>query len=207
MGPSLRGLSAPVATSGDSPEDIFVQVRSKGVRGLARGFSHVSLAFGVIALVIASVWQPAPPPERFGLQGEITRIVIEKSARRMMLWQGDQMVRRFDVALGFAPQGDKLRKGDGRTPEGHFSVDRRNAQSAYHLSLGLDYPRPEDRARARAGGYDPGGDIFIHGQPNALPDASRLRGDWTAGCIALSNAEMREIWAHIPVGTPVEIRP
>ncbi len=86
-------------------------------------------------------------------------------------------------------------------------MDRRNDRSKFHLSLGLDYPHPEDRARAASGGYSPGGDIFIHGQPNALPEGFKLRGDWTAGCIAVTNAEMREIWAVTPIGTVVEIRP
>jgi murein L,D-transpeptidase YafK len=146
---------------------------------------------------------PPPPP----LTGQIDRIVIEKAARRMQLFQDGKVVRSYRIALGFTPQGDKMRQGDGRTPEGMFTIDRRNPRSAFHLSLGLDYPRPEDRARAAAGGYDPGGDIFIHGQPNALPDGFRLRGDWTAGCIAVTNAEMREIWAATPIGTPVELRP
>jgi murein L,D-transpeptidase YafK len=146
---------------------------------------------------------PPPPP----LTGQIDRIVIEKAARRMQLFQGDRAVRTYRIALGFAPEGDKQRQGDGKTPEGEFTVDRRNGSSAFHLSLGLDYPRPEDRAMAAAGGYDPGGDIFIHGQPNALPEGLKLRGDWTAGCIAVTNSEMREIWAVTPIGTKVEVRP
>jgi murein L,D-transpeptidase YafK len=145
---------------------------------------------------------PAPP-----LTGTVDRIVIEKAARRMQLWQGGGVVRSYRIALGFAPEGDKLRQGDGRTPEGTFTIDRRNDQSAFHLSLGLDYPQEDDLIRAAAGGYSPGGDIFIHGQPNALPERFKLGGDWTAGCIAVTNVEMREIWAVTPVGTPVEIRP
>lgn len=146
---------------------------------------------------------PPPPP----LTGSIDRIVIEKAARRMHLHKDGMVVRAYRIALGFSPEGDKERQGDGKTPEGEFSVDRRNDRSAFHLSLGLDYPRPEDRERAAKGGYDPGGDIFIHGQPNALAEGFRLRGDWTAGCIAVTNAEMREIWAVTPIGTKVEIRP
>ena len=146
---------------------------------------------------------PPPPP----LSGQIDRIVIEKSARRMQLFKDGKPVRTYRVALGFAPDGDKDRQGDGKTPEGEFTIDRRNGESAFHLSLGLDYPHPEDRARAAKGGYSPGGDIFIHGQPNALPEGFKLRGDWTAGCIALTNTEMREVWAVTPIGTKVEVRP
>jgi murein L,D-transpeptidase YafK len=176
----------------------------------ARVFSQLCLA--LIALgIVAMIWlSPAPTPVYplpAPLTGAIDRIQIEKSARRLTLWQNGVPVRRYDVALGFNPEGDKEIRGDGRTPEGRFHIDRRNDRSGYHLSLGLDYPQPDDVARARAGGQDPGGDIFIHGQPNALPDAVRLKGDWTAGCIALTNAEMREIWPAIPIGTPVDIDP
>ncbi|WP_283176931.1 L,D-transpeptidase family protein [Gemmobacter sp. 24YEA27] len=180
------------------------------MRRLARGFTLLSL--GALALAAWMLWQPAPPPVMPPaplppLTGQIERIVIEKAARRMALIQEGREVRVYRIALGFSPTGDKNREGDGRTPEGEFRIDRRNDQSAYHLSLGLDYPKPADRARARAGGYSPGGDIMIHGQPNMLPDETLIATDWTAGCIAISNAEMREIWAATPVGTMVEIRP
>jgi murein L,D-transpeptidase YafK len=125
----------------------------------------------------------------------------------MQLFQDGRPVRTYQIALGFSPEGDKNRQGDGRTPEGEFSIDRRNVESAFHLSLGLDYPHPEDRAQAAEAGHSPGGDIFIHGQPNALPEGFKLKGDWTAGCIAVTNSEMREIWAVAPIGTKVEIRP
>lgn len=144
----------------------------------------------------------AQPP----LTSTVTRILIEKSARRMTVWQAEGPPRTFPIALGFAPEGDKVQQGDGRTPEGHFKVDRLNDRSAFHLSLGLDYPRPADRVRARAEGVDPGGDIMIHGQPNHVRDGFRVKGDWTAGCVALTNAEMRAVFRHTKIGTPVEIR-
>ena len=163
-----------------------------------------------LGLFAASFYSPpvvvtAPPPPP--LMGTIDRIVIEKSARRMQLFQGDTVVRTYAIALGFTPAGDKVRQGDGKTPEGEFTVNRRNEASAFHLSLGLDYPQTDDVNRAAAGGYSPGGDIFIHGQPNALPEGFKLKGDWTAGCIAVSNSEIREIWEVTPIGTKVEIRP
>ncbi len=163
-----------------------------------------------LALLLALwVWvRPAPPPSDLPvIAGMVDRIVVEKSARRMALLQDGQVVREYRIALGFTPLGSKTRQGDGRTPEGIFRIDRRNDRSAYHLSLGLDYPQEQDRARARAGGYDPGGDIMIHGQPNSLPDNVMVKGDWTAGCIAVSNAEMREIWSVTDRNTLVEIRP
>ena len=125
----------------------------------------------------------------------------------MSLIQRGRVVQTYHIALGFAPEGDKTRQGDGRTPEGVFRIAVRNDASKYHLSLGLDYPQADDRARAVTGGYDPGGDIMIHGQPNALPDGTAIKGDWTAGCIAVSNAEMRTIWAATGADTVVEVRP
>lgn len=165
------------------------------------------LVLGVLtaSLFIPPVEMDMPPPPP--LTGQVDRILIEKAARRMQLMQDGKVVRSYRIALGFTPEGDKHRQGDGRTPEGEFRIDRRNDGSAFHLSLGLDYPRPQDRTRAAAGGYSPGGDIFIHGQPNALPEGFKLRGDWTAGCIAVTNSEMREIWAVTPIGTVVEVRP
>ncbi|WP_149588978.1 L,D-transpeptidase family protein [Tabrizicola flagellatus] len=165
------------------------------------------VGLGFIAASLYSPPVPMPSPQPPPLTGTVDRIVIEKAARRMQLIQDGQVVRTYRIALGFAPEGAKERQGDGKTPEGEFTIDRRNSESAFHLSVGLDYLRPADRARAAKGGYSPGGDIFIHGQPNALPEGFKLRGDWTAGCIALTNAEMREVWAVTPIGTKVEIRP
>lgn len=179
------------------------------MKRLARLLAWLLLA-AALGLMAASLLMPPervdlPPPPP--LTGEVERIVIEKAARRMQLYQDGAVVRTYRIALGFAPEGDKDRQGDGKTPEGEFTIDRRNDRSAFHLSLGLDYPRKEHRTRATEAGVDPGGDIFIHGQPNALPEGFKLKGDWTAGCIAVTNAEMREIWAVTPVGTKVEIRP
>lgn len=149
---------------------------------------------------------PLPRPQT-RLVSPIQRILIEKAARRMTVWQSDGPPRTFHIALGFAPSGDKGRQGDGRTPEGQFRIDRLNRQSSFHLSLGLDYPQKRHREAARKAGVDPGGDIMIHGQPPQVPDGFRAKGDWTAGCIALSNAEIEEVFAQARIGIPVEIRP
>ena len=174
---------------------------------LIRLFVYLCLLVGLgfIAASLYAPMRPVPPPPP--ITGSVDRIVIQKAARKMQLFQEGKAVRTYTIALGFTPEGDKQSQGDGKTPEGEFTIDRRNAESAFHLSVGLDYPRPEDVRRAAQGGYSPGGDIFIHGQPNALPDGLKLKGDWTAGCIAVTNAEMREIWAVTPIGTKVEIHP
>ena len=167
--------------------------------------------WAALALLLGAVFswnQPAgaaPPLRPAAEQADFIR--IEKAARRLTLLRDGTPIAVYRVALGFAPVGDKRAEGDGRTPEGRYRIDRRNDRSAFHLSLGLNYPRADQRAAARAEGRNPGGDIFIHGQPNSMPGRLTLPGDWTAGCIALSDAEIREIWSRVPIGTPVEVLP
>jgi murein L,D-transpeptidase YafK len=110
-----------------------------------------------------------------------------------------------NIQLGWEPVGAKHFQGDGRTPEGHYRIDHGLPDSAYHLALHVSYPSVADRAYAGSAGRDPGGAIFLHGQPNGM--AMRPAGDWTAGCIAFSNAEIEEIWSLVGDGTPIDIGP
>lgn len=135
---------------------------------------------------------------------EVTRVVVFKGQRKMHLLHNGDVLRSFDFELGFAPNGHKQQEGDGRTPEGEYLIDRRNPNSSFHLSVGINYPNAADVARARDLGVRPGGDIFIHGQPNG----KRERGaDWTAGCIAVKNKEIEDIYAMVRDGTPISIYP
>ena len=134
---------------------------------------------------------------------EVTRVEVHKSARQLFLLHHDEVLEAIDIELGFAAEGHKTRFGDGRTPEGSYLIDRRNPESAYYLSIGISYPDAVDVAYAQARGLDPGGDIFIHGTPRAF----RGRDDWTAGCIAVSNRDMRRIYAMVADGTPIDIFP
>ena len=134
---------------------------------------------------------------------EVTRVLVNKSARQLILMHHDEVLRAYEMELGFAPDGDKQVEGDGRTPEGSYIIDRRNPNSAFYLSIGISYPNEDDIAEAEALGQSPGGDIFIHGTPNPL----RRGDDWTAGCIAISNREMREVYSMVRLGTPIDIYP
>ncbi|MFZ2868917.1 L,D-transpeptidase family protein [Zavarzinia sp.] len=138
---------------------------------------------------------------------DVDRIVVTKAERKLRLFDGGTLVREYDIRLGSAPEGRKQVEGDGRTPEGLYRISGRNAASAYTLSLRISYPEPWDLAAAVKRGLSPGGDIMIHGQPDALPDFVTLPWDWTAGCIAVSNDAIREIWSLAPDGTAIEIRP
>ena len=138
---------------------------------------------------------------------EIDYIRVEKSAREMVLYAAGLPVHTITgIQLGDAPVGHKQFQGDEKTPEGRYTIDYGNDRSAYHLSLHISYPNARDVAYARAQGRSPGGLIFIHGQPNALP-AGRVPGDWTDGCIAVSNAEIEALWEAVPDGTPIDILP
>ena len=132
----------------------------------------------------------------------VTRVMVFKKARTMHLLNGRRILKSYRVNLGFAPVGDKKKSGDGRTPEGAYYINRRNPESEFHLSLGINYPNARDRAEAKALGVDPGGDIFIHGEGNPV---ERLLSDWTWGCIAVKNREMEEVYAMVRTGTPVLI--
>lgn len=167
-----------------------------------------ALLLGLIVFVIYDRYKPKPvAPPLAPLTEQIDHILIEKSARLLTVFRDDKAVRTYKIALGFAAAGDKVQQGDGKTPEGVFTINRRNPNSSYHLSLGLDYPLPKDIAVAKAAGVDPGGDIFIHGQPNGLGKLATISYDWTAGCIAISDREIEELWRVVQTGTTVEIKP
>lgn len=134
---------------------------------------------------------------------EVTSIVVNKSARKLYLLHGEEILRDYKIDLGFAPAGDKKVEGDGKTPTGTYIIDRRNPNSAFHLSLGISYPNAADIAEARALGKKPGGDIFIHGQPNRK---KMRKEDWTAGCIAVKNPEIEEMYAMVRNGTVITLR-
>jgi len=137
------------------------------------------------------------------------RIVVEKSRHRLTLFAGDRVLRRYRVALGAGGPAPKRRQGDARVPEGRYLIDWRNPNSAYHLSLHVSYPDAADVAAAAARGEKPGGDIMIHGLPDGFGVVGALHRqlDWTAGCIAVTDREIEEIWQAVPDGTPIAIRP
>jgi len=150
----------------------------------------------------------APLPEPVApVAARVDMILVDKSDRVMLLYAAGRVVRRYDgLRFGDAPVGPKHFEGDERTPEGRYVIDARNPRSAYHLSLRISYPNADDRAYAQAQGRSPGGDIFVHGQPNGY-DGPPLGEDWTDGCIALSNDAIEEMWTLVADGTPIVIQP
>lgn len=161
---------------------------------------HVTIA----ALVLLTGAAEAAPPLAYP---EVDHIVVVKAARTMTLYGVDGSVTVIDhVQLGGDPVGPKHFEGDQRTPEGRFTIDYGNPGSAYHLALHISYPRASDTAYAAARGRSAGGLIMIHGQPNEWP-VGRVPGDWTDGCIALSDEQIEALWQAVPDGTEIVIVP
>ena len=138
------------------------------------------------------------------------RVVVEKAKRTLSLYCGHRLLKSYPVALGRRPLGPKRHAGDLRTPEGRYTLDWRNPDSMFFRSIHISYPNARDRRHALAMGRDPGGEIMIHGAPQDLAEQARLLGngaDWTAGCIAVDNEDMQEIWEAVEDGTSIEILP
>lgn len=137
------------------------------------------------------------------------KVLVLKDKRRLLLLRDGAVYRTYRVALGLKPVGPKREQGDARTPEGVYVIDARNPESRFHRALHISYPNAQDVEEARARGVSPGGAIMIHGLPpeRAKFGKDHALWDWTNGCIAVSNAEMDEIWQAVDVGTPIEIRP
>jgi murein L,D-transpeptidase YafK len=164
------------------------------------GYRRVGVLIALIAALACSAAARA-------LQAD--KIVIVKSTRTMTLLAGEKVLKTYKVALGTAPIGPKRVEGDHKTPEGNYNIDARNPQSRFHLALHISYPSAEDQQRAHKLGARPGGAIMIHGLPGPFAYLGPLhrQTDWTDGCIAVTNAEIEEIWRLVPLGTKVEIRP
>lgn len=190
--------------------------------------SKTTLAINIFVAVVLAGFillqnGSTPPPENMDLP-KLTdpRLVVKKTARKLEVYDGRKFIKAYRMVLGFTPKGDKQVEGDGKTPEGKFYVFTKNAQSRFHLSLGVSYPGIEDAKRGleqkliSQEEYDEimaalaekrmplqktrlGGEIYIHG--------GGVESDWTDGCVALTNEEITELFEAIPVGTEVEIRP
>lgn len=139
----------------------------------------------------------------------INKIVVLKSQRKMQVYQDELLLKTYTISLGGSPVGDKAYEGDRRTPEGKYIINAKNPNSVCYKNLGISYPAESDLAAAKKLGKAPGGDIKIHGMYNGRGWIGKFHRwfDWTAGCIAVTDAEMDEIYFHTATGTPIEIKP
>ena len=139
------------------------------------------------------------------------RIIVDKSDRKMYLYRGGSVFKTFPVSLGANDyQGPKVKRGDKRTPIGTYTILDKRCHAIKYMAMTLSYPNANDIARARAAVVDPGSAITVHGQPhwnaNGKGDAYTLSKDWTDGCVALTNHDMRTLWSMVRVGTPITLR-
>ncbi|PCC97969.1 hypothetical protein EAO82_05915 [Halopseudomonas pelagia] len=161
---------------------------------------YLRYVLGLAMLLAVLPTQAAPP---------IDKVLVHKAERRLEVISDGQVIEQYRVSLGRQPLGHKQQQGDQRTPEGIYSIDWRHESPQFNLSLHLDYPNLKDRTAAYEQGVDPGGMIMIHGTPidEEYPEWFFKGLDWTDGCIALNNADMRALWELVPDGTLVEIIP
>ena len=160
------------------------------------------------AIMLGFVRHATSPPATPAPTILADHIVVVKSTHTMTLFSHGAPIHIYKVALGRA-SGRKQQQGDNRTPEGHYRIDSHNPHSSAHRSLHISYPNAEDRAKAVAAHHSPGGDIMIHGLPNGFGYLGALHRatDWTYGCVAVTNAEIEEIYQLVPNNTPIDIQP
>ncbi|MCP1443601.1 murein L,D-transpeptidase YafK [Pseudomonas sp. GGS8] len=139
----------------------------------------------------------------------IEKVLVLKSAHQLQLINDGKPFKTYRISLGKRPIGPKLMEGDKRTPEGLYWLDWRKTSERFNLAMHISYPNVSDSARARREGVEPGGMIMIHGTPDTEDNPEDLFHtlDWTDGCIAMRNMDMREVWGLVPDGTMIEIRP
>ena len=139
----------------------------------------------------------------------IDKLVVVKSKHRLFAWSHNQLIQTYTIAIGKTTVGDKQFEGDCKTPEGSYFIFAKNPNSGWHKNLGISYPNAADIAVAKSRGLHTGGDIKIHGLKNGRFNIGRFHRwkDWTNGCIALTNEEVEDLYAHTPIGTPINIEP
>jgi len=140
------------------------------------------------------------------------KVLVEKSTRKLYLLNDGNVIKEYPVAFGKNPVGHKQEEGDGRTPEGSYTLDWRKKDSKFYRAIHISYPNEHDVAQAEARDVEPGGSIMIHGSPAWVPSVEWAKNwlhqeNWTEGCIAVTNDVMDEIWQLVKDGTPIEIRP
>lgn len=161
----------------------------------------------ISALLLGAVAYNFYPQGSLATNASIDSIVVEKAQHSMSVYDHGELLKTYRVALGSHPIGHKEREGDGKTPEGRYTIFSKTTQSRFHKNLGVSYPNAADIAHAKAGGYSPGGNIKIHGLQFGNVGRMHTLYDWTAGCIAVTNEEIDELYEHVAVGTSILILP
>ena len=160
-----------------------------------------------VAIFLGLIIYNALPEEALPTDKKITKIIVEKSKRQLKVFSDTMLLKTYEISLGSNPLGHKQYEGDGKTPEGKYIINDKNPNSGYYLNLGISYPNSQDIKYANSINKSPGGDIKIHGLRNGIGFIGKLQRlfDWTQGCIALTNTEIKELFDNVPIGTKIEI--
>lgn len=164
-----------------------------------------SLLSSLIALSIYYFY-----PERKLPKGtKINLLIVHKSKRELLAYSNGKLIKTYKISLGRHPIGHKVMEGDKKTPEGIYFIFAKNPASGYHKNLGISYPNIADVAASKKIKQPTGGDVKIHGLRNGLGFISKFQRcwDWTAGCIALTDEEVDELYEAVAIGTKIEIKP
>lgn len=167
------------------------------------------ILFGVLAIPVTLGIYYFIPEKKLPENSKINRLVVYKSKRIMYAYSGDNLLKSYTISLGKNPVGHKEFEGDNKTPEGIYTINERNANSAYHKNLGVSYPNEADKEFAERYGKSPGGLIKIHGLKNGRGYIGKFHRwkDWTAGCIAVTNKEVDELYKAVIHNAVIEILP
>lgn len=159
-----------------------------------------------VGAILYNVW----PEPKLTSHTKIDYLLVNKSERTMEAYSGKQLLKTYQVSIGKNQVGHKVFEGDNKTPEGIYTINDRNPNSAYHKNLGISYPNHIDRKKASALGKSPGGDIKIHGLSNgafAMINKFHRFFGWTNGCIMVTNSEVDELFEAVVPNAKIEIRP
>lgn len=164
-----------------------------------------SLSLSIVGLAIYYFY-----PEKKLPNGKVIDLIkVYKSKRQLLVYNNNELLKTYTISLGKNSTGHKVFEGDSKTPEGKYTINAKNPNSGYHKNLGVSYPNEKDIEKAKKLGKSAGGDIKIHGLRNGIGFISKFQRwkDWTAGCMAVTNAEIDELYENVKIGTPIEIYP
>lgn len=181
---------------------------------------HLIIAFFTLVLFFASPALANPPPKHINPTPQEVKhwinegyvadyVVVQKKPKILTLWSNGKIMKVYNIrAFGADPIGHKVREGDEKTPEGAYAIDKKHISDRFQKFLRISYPNKDDKALAKKLGVKPGGQVGIHGDEGGFKGfMRRFDARWTDGCITLRNYDLEEVWALVPVGTPIDIRP
>ncbi len=158
-------------------------------------FVGLITVIALAAALLAAEGRNVPPLAEAPARADL--VLIDKSDRKLTLFQEGEKIYETSIALAFALLADEPEEEDRSVLAGEFTIAARDDASKFYLALDLRAPTGQHAATPH---------LSIHGQPNLVPGAVTLPGDWTSGGVAVSNAAMRTIWRRVATGTKVVIR-